>query len=403
MNKKSVFVFATLFCAVSYVSAQTVIQIPDSQNLSTSNNVTVADGSVISTNGSLIVFEGELIYTETVTAEADNDGRLLAATQLTVQMDLFESLPDTSLLSTAQAGVIGLLNESSLTEGTLYALTVNSSSELEWVQLLDASNQPIPVVEDTSYNITVILRYPSGTYMDHTYNVTIVPSDSSSSIIYSQSVDSASKVAGSFSSVTLAGKGSVAALTTETGDMAPLSSQIDFAVYYNRGEFIVDIYTANENGSGEIDVYALIDNDWVWIGSVTASGTGDNHYQLTVSGLEVGESYRFKVIDEEENEHISANEIEVKSIVMQAVQFDLETIIIQLNSEPGAWYQVLTAADVNTPLENWSVEPVQVNVDGEWSDFMSEFQGLRDVNQTQIRVPKNKNKAFFKVILDRDR
>jgi hypothetical protein len=393
---KAIF-FAVLFTA-GFACAETV-SVDDSYSSAT-HTFTVADGTSVTTQDVFIVFSGELINEADVTASDDGDGRYLASIQLYLEMELFEGAPDPSVYDTAQAGVIALLNESSTTEGTLYGLTRDTSNDLVWEQLLDDSNNPIPINVGTTNVLTIILRYPDGnSYTDYEYVVTLAPADDPSSSISSQNITSPDTGDTGINSVQLVGDGSLTTYSSTSGDPAPLSAQIDFSVYYSNGEFLVNIFTVDENGSGELEVWAEIDGSWVLLGSVQAIGYDNNQYQLVVSGLSVGESYRFRVIDEEDQIHTSFGAIEVKSIQMQAVTLDMDTFSIRFNSESGKRYKVVTSADMNKPVAEWSVSEVQVYGPNGWTDFVPEFQGVPESDQTVVRVPRTSDAAFFKVLL----
>ena len=398
IKKLCVALSASLVAAL--VSAQTTVDIPDTYDGAKSNTFTVVAGTIVSTNGVLVVFEGELTMTTNITAVVDNsNGKVLASTQLYVQMQLFEDLPDVTSFTNSQAAVLAVFDDSSSTDGTLYGLSDIGGGVIQWVQLTnDVTLVPIPVTISQTNLITIILRYPDGgSYSDYEYTVSVSPLSDPADQVTSLNLNSPVSGHDGINGLSLMGEGSIASLSSVAGDPAPLSSRVDFSVYYSNGEFLVDIYTIDENGSGQLEVYAFIGGQWVRIGTADAVGSGSNHYQLTVSGLQVGESYLFKVIDEEGRTHQSLGEIEVKNIQMQAVQLQLDTFIIQFNSEEGKSYKLLISSDVAAPINEWTVESVQVNGPEGWSASVSEFQGMGDF--TQIRVARNRDKAFFKVVL----
>lgn len=385
------------------VMGQTTVNIPDTYDPGISNAFDVADGTLVSTNGVLVVFEGELSLDTNITADVDsNNGKVLASTQLYVQMKLFDTLPSVESFTNSQAAALAVFDSGSTNNGTLYGLTTVGGVS-SWVQLTNnVTSSPMAVTAGATNLVTVIIRYPDGgSYTDHEYTVSLsTPADPDQ--ITSQVLTSAVTTESGITGLSVEGEGAMASTSSTAGDPAPLSSRVDFSVYFNNGKFVVDIYTVDENGSGQLEVYAWIDGQWKLIGTADAVGSGNNHYRLNVSDLTVGESYRFKVVDEEGRVHLSDGEIEVKSIVMQAVQLGLDTFIIQFNSEEGKSYKLLISSDVSTPLDQWTVESVQVNGPEGWSGFMDEFQGTANSAQTQIRVPKNLDKAFFKVVLIQD-
>lgn len=373
------------------------VEIPDTLNPSTKYDFVVADKTVVSTNGVLVVFEGELTFADNIPAGAYND-KVLASTQMYVQMKLFDELPEVDIFTNAQAAVLGVLNSGSTKEGTLYAL--NGRNPSEWQQLTNNA-APIPVFAGATNLITIVLRYPGTGYTSYEYTVAIsTPSAPAQKV--SQVLTSPISTATGITKLSVVGEGALASVASRSGDPSPLSASVDFSVYQSAdGLFLVDIYTVDEKGTGNLEVYALINGQWVSIGTAAAVGTGSNHYQFSVSGLIVGESYLFKVVDEEGREHLSNGAIEVKAIVMDAVRLELDTFIIAFNSEDGRRYKLLISSDMSTPLESWTAESVQVYGDLGWSAAIDIFQGAAG-GRTQIRVPKNGEKAFFKVVLIND-
>jgi len=374
------------------------VGIPDTLDPTQTNSFVVADGTLVSTNGIVIVFEGQLTFETNITAVAD-DGRMLASTQLYVQMKLFDALPAVEAFTNAQAAVLGVFDNGSSTVGTLYALS-GSGAAASWQQLTNSA-APIAVYEGATNLITVVLRYPGVDYTSYEYTVALsTPVDPAQTV--SQLLTSPVSTENGITGLSVVGEGGLVSVASTAGDPAPLSARVDFSIYQSAdGLFLVDIYTVDENGAGSLDVYAWIDGQWLLIGTAGAVGSGSNHYQFTVSGLTVGASYLFKVVDEEGRAHLSNGAIEVKSLVMDAVQLNLETFVIEFNSEAGRSYRVLIASDVAAPAADWTVEDVQVNGDQGWSQAMETFQGSAG-GRTQIRVPKNRVKAFFRIILIND-
>ncbi|MFO7938012.1 MAG: hypothetical protein R6V06_10475 [Kiritimatiellia bacterium] len=386
-----------------YVLADTV-DVPDTYG-DTSNTFDVAEGTVVDTNGVLIVYEGELSLTTNIVAETDSEGRLLASTQVNIEMTLFTELPEVDLFTNAQATVVGLLNESSTTDGTLYALA-DVDGTASWVQLTNsATSTPMEIAANTTNLITVVMRYPNETYTDYEYTVAISEYDSqtneSGEQTVSQTLSSVIQDESPYgiNEISLVGEGAIASLSSTSGDPAPLSASVDFAVYQStNGLFVVKLYTVDENGGGNLDVYAKIDDQWVLLGSVPADGS--NVYTLTVSGLTLGESYYFKVVDEEDRTHYSQDTITVKNIEMKAVSLDLDTFTIKFNAEANRTYQVVISPDLSAPLSEWEVESVEVYIPAtsSWSSPMTRFNGSSE-GTTHIRVPRNAAKAFFKILM----
>ncbi len=378
------------------VAMGATVGIPDTLDPTVTNEFVLADGTLVSTNGVLIVFEGQLTFDTNITAVVDGSDRVLASTQLYVQMKLFDSLPSVESFTNAQAAVLGVFDNGSSTVGTLYALN-GSGTSASWLQLTNAA-APIAVSEGATNLITVVLRYPGTGFTSYEYTVALSSPDAPTQIV-SQTLTSPLTTETGITGLSVVGEGGLVSVASTAGDPAPLSARVDFSIYQSAdGLFLVDIYTVDENGSGNLEVYAWIDGEWVLIGTAVAVGSGSNHYQFTVSGLTVGDSYLFKVVDEEGRAHLSNGEIEVKSLEMDAVQLTLETFVIEFNSEDGQSYSLLIASDVAAPAESWTVEEVQVNGDQGWTQSMTTFQGSAG-GRTQIRVPRNREKAFFRIIL----
>ncbi|MDA3926637.1 MAG: hypothetical protein PF904_18275 [Kiritimatiellae bacterium] len=394
--------FSLVILFFAEVSFSTTVDIPDILDDSVTNAFDIIDGTAISTNGIVIVFEGELSLMESVTPSLNIDSKLLASTQLYVQMNLFDVLPDVDSFTNAQAAVLAVFDESSNTTGTLYAIT-GSGASATWMQLTNNA-APIAVVEGATNLISVVLRYPYTSPEFTTYEYTVILSTSGEEAsVGSQNLISPLSTEDVINSLSVLGEGGLVSTTSVSGDTEPLSSQVDFSVYQStNGVFQVNLYTTNENGSGLLKVYAYIDGAWVFLGSVQAEGMGDNSYQIPVTSgvLELGQFYQFKVVDEEDRTHTSYGEIEVKSIQMGAVKLTLETFQISFNSEDLKRYKLLISSDINAPLEDWRVEDdVQVYFGTNWYSVNenNEFQGTG--SKTLISVPRTQTNAFFKIIL----
>jgi hypothetical protein len=151
-----------------------------------------------------------------------------------------------------------------------------------------------------------------------------------------------------------------------------------------------------------ITVYALINGVWTPVGSVQAIGSGSNRYFVNATGLPVGQSYWFKIVDEANHTHTSATPVEVRSIRMEAVALTLETMRVTFNSEFGRTYQVKVSESLSLPVDQWKAEYVSVldPETGTWSGYSNEGFQAPPGEQTAIQIPKGgKNKAFFKIML----
>jgi hypothetical protein len=162
-----------------------------------------------------------------------------------------------------------------------------------------------------------------------------------------------------------------------------------------------DIYTVGERGTMPIKLYAWIDGAWVLVGTVeNVYGDGDHKYHIVLTGLTPGQSYQFRVIDEVGHEFTLSQSYEVKTITIgEAVvgtvaDLEMQMLTVTFNTEPGRTYQVKISPELAAPAGEWTVEDVYLDSLGE---FVSEFTATG--SQTQVRIPINTYKAFFRIYM----
>jgi len=182
-------------------------------------------------------------------------------------------------------------------------------------------------------------------------------------------------------------------------DEYPLSTALDLVAYASGNGVLVDLWTVNEAGLGDIVVYAWLGGDWVEVGRVPSeqvAGEGSNRYTLSTTGLSADGAYRFKVIDEAGHVHYSGGEIAVQAIRLAAVRLDMQTLTLTFNTEKGRRYRVKASTD----LVNWSDEYASFPNARGWSAYSAE-PFTANGTSIQIRVPVNgRRQAFFKVVRD---
>ncbi len=355
-----------------------------------------------STNGTLIVFEGELqaAFSVTNAYNATSDA-YLASLQMLTQIRLFDTLPTASEVGDVQGAVAALRDSPEATTGTYYVWGV-SNSVLTWMRLW-TTNTPattFAVNENETNYVTFVFSYPTNSD-PVTYQVFI--GDLGDVVMEpSLPVTSATAETNGINSVSLLGVGALSAVASSSGSTSPLSTAVDFSVYAVTNGIRMDIYTTGESGKNAITVYALINGEWTVVGTIPKEevvGYGNNHYTIMASGLTVGESYWFKIEDEANHTHSSPTAIQVRSIQMEAVRLDLETLQVTFNTEYGRQYRVMVSESLSAPLAQWTAASVRRYVNGAWTSCTNTPFMAGPEAQTVIQIPLDKNKAFFKVIL----
>lgn len=107
-----------------------------------------------------------------------------------------------------------------------------------------------------------------------------------------------------------------------------------------------------------------------------------------------GESYMFRIEDEVGHTFVLSEPLQVKVITVgeTAVEtvMEMKMLSVVFNTEAGRRYQVKVSDSLTSG--EWAVENVYIN-----GGFTEEFTASGA--QTQIRIPINKNKAFFRIFM----
>ena len=186
--------------------------------------------------------------------------------------------------------------------------------------------------------------------------------------------------------------------------VSALSTEIAIKAYAEKGKEFIDISTVNENGNNDIEIYALINGEWVMVAMLPSEdiiGFGSNSYTVEADGLIPNKSYKFKIIDETGHIFEMDSPVKVEKVRIRAVKTSLgpKTFTMTFSTEPYVWY-VLNVSHSLAADAKWKTEYVQVVhpafPDGV-SDFCMEFQGAPD-GTTTLQVPRNNKKAFFKLV-----
>ncbi len=179
----------------------------------------------------------------------------------------------------------------------------------------------------------------------------------------------------------------------------PLSTALDVSLYATGdGGVMIELWTVNEAGQGDIVIYAWIDNAWAEVGRVPGDqvrGDGSNRYTVLASGLTPGASYNLKIIDEVGHVHESGGPLAVRAIRMEAVRLNMQTLSVSFRTEEGRRYTVM----VSTDLVTWAPEYVSFPTVTGWSEYTDEPFTARGP-RTEVLVPVNgRAKAFFKAVM----
>ena len=395
---KSFFIFCVLFLGLSSVcleaEAQGAFTLTNSNDAST-QVFTNSLGTAVLTNG-MIVFEGQLDAAMSVVAATDGSGRLLASVQLLAQIKLFDELPSSNEVGTAQGAVAALRDGIGLTTGKYFAWG-STNNVMEWVPLLQTNSTLFAVTEGATNYITFIFNYTLPAPV--TYQVFI--GETPDVHVPSLPVTSLTTETDSINGVSLLGTGALQTYGTASGSPGPLSSSVSLSVYATSKGVLMVVDTVNEQDTGrDIIVKAKINGVWTEIGRKTADGSA--HYEIYDNNglLTVGGSYEFKVIDELGNEHTLGQEVEVKTIKMDSVTLEPSTLRVSFNTESGKAYQVFVAESLDSQV--WTAAVVYYpKANGEEGYSSEPFTA--NSSSTTVRIPLGENeerkpKAFFKII-----
>jgi hypothetical protein len=339
----------------------------------------------------MIVFEGQLDADITVNATAGTNGYSLASLQLLTQIKLFDELPASNEVGTAQGAVAALRDAPESTTGTFYVWgsTNTVTPVMEWVPLYQSDGTtPFAVTDGSTNYITFVFNY---TY--DRYQVFIGPTPTTqvaSEAVTSLTMDGENGIDG----VSLLGVGGLEEFSTASGVVGPLSSTIGFSVYATADGILLILDPVNEQGSGWFTVFANIGGNWVEVGKVQADGSGHYEFLAYPGLLQVGQSYAFKVIDEIGNPHELADPVAIKSIKMESVVMEPDVMVVTFNTEAGKSYQVISAESLSAAT--WTASAIYFPVaGGNWGYGSEPFTA--GGTSTTVRIPRNTEKAFFKI------
>ncbi|MDD3545909.1 MAG: hypothetical protein PHG96_11220 [Kiritimatiellae bacterium] len=350
----------------------------------------------------MIVFEGELVADMAVSA-ALTGGKWLASVQVVVQIKLFEELPGSEDVGAGVQGAVMALNDDpgdpGVTTGTFYAYGAGG-----WVQLTNSySHLPYTTYENKTNIVTMIFDYTAAPAI--TYYVDIGNPEPANQV--SQEITSPVTDESGINSISLSGSGAleVDGLSATGGSTAPLSLGMSLSVYYAGTGVWARVSTVSEEGHDPIRIYADINGDGKFdenemVGIIyNTHGDGFDHvYTVPLGGLVPGESYFFSILDDEGHTFVMSEPVLVK--VIQVGETAVETVMemkmlsVLFNSEPGRRYQVKISESLDSAA-SWTV--ADVYIDG---GFTNEFAAAGE--QTQIRIPINKTKAFFRIFMLED-
>lgn len=391
---------ALLLC--HQVSAETYV-LTNTVNSSQSVTFTNTTGAAYSTNGTMVVFEGQLDADWSVPKSLDpTSGKYLASVQLLTQIKLYDELPASNDVGSVQGAVVALRDSAGSSNGTYYVWGVTNGNVLAWMPLLSTNGTAFTVVEGATNYITFVFSYPA-TADPVQYKVFIGAGDTG---IMNPSVwiTSPTTETSGITSVSLVGSGTLEQVAATSGSAVSLSSSISFDVYYASNTVFGVITTQSEQGTNPITVYAYINGQWVAVGSFTPQGEGSHTYCFPLTGLVPGQSYKFKVVDEEGHEFYSTDSQLVRTItigdsyVSMAADLQMRMMNVTFNTEKGKWYQVRVSSDLSASADQWTVENVRhyKTSTGSFGSLTNEFSA-GDGDQSVIQIPVNKDKAFFKI------
>lgn len=339
-------------------------------------------------DGTMIVFEGQLDADITVNATAGTNDYLLASLQLLTQIKLFDELPASNEVGTAQGAVAALRDAPESTTGTFYVWG-STNTVMEWVPLYQSDGTtPFAVTDGSTNYITFVFNYTHDRYQ-----VFIGPTPTTQ--VASEAVTSLTMVGeNGIDGVSLLGVGGLEEFSTASGVVGPLSSTIGFSVYATADGILLILDPVNEQGSGWFTVFANIGGNWVEVGKVQADGSGHYEFLAYPGLLQVGQSYAFKVIDEIGNPHELADPVAIKSIKMESVVMEPDVMVVTFNTEAGKSYQVISAESLSAAT--WTASAIYFPVaGGNWGYGSEPFTA--GGTSTTVRIPRNTEKAFFKI------
>jgi hypothetical protein len=358
-----------------------------------------------STNGTMVVFEGQLDSTFNVTSAFNEvSGLYLASLRLLTQIELFDELPTSNEVGDVQGAIAALRVAPASSDGIYFAWGI-SNAVATWVPLMNTNGTQFAVRDGETNYVTFVFSYPTDA-SPVTYQV-FIGDVLDAEMTPSETLTSPTAETNGITSLSMLGVGGVQEVGSASGSPAPLSASVSLSVYYASNSVCADIYTVSERGTMPIKVYAWINGAWVLVGTVdNVFGEGDHKYHIILTGLTPGQSYQFRVIDEVGREYTLSQPYEVKAITVGdaaiesvvVAEMEMQMLTVTFNTEAGRRYQVKISENLAAPVGQWTVEDVYLDSVG---GFVTEFTAGVGT-QTQIRIPVNKNKAFFRIYMLED-
>jgi hypothetical protein len=184
----------------------------------------------------------------------------------------------------------------------------------------------------------------------------------------------------------------------------PLSTQIDLRAYDSGNGIMLELSTADENGSGDIEIYAWLSGKWHLVAVVDSAevvGFEANTYIVEATGLTAGRSYKIMIIDEAGHIFDPVNPVKVERNKLKTVytRITAEHFTMVFETTPGKWYVVQYSNSLNEHAK-WKNEYVQIIHDtfpDGVSDYLVTFQGAPE-GQTKVRIPKCHQRAFYRIV-----
>jgi len=85
-------------------------------------------------------------------------------------------------------------------------------------------------------------------------------------------------------------------------------------------------------------------------------------------------------------------------LTVKAVRLEMNTLRLSFNTQPGRSYVVKVCEDLSAPDSEWTVEYASQQKGKGWAEYSNQ-PFVADGDQTAVRVPVNRNKAFYKIVM----
>ncbi len=175
----------------------------------------------------------------------------------------------------------------------------------------------------------------------------------------------------------------------------PLSAALDVDFFATASGVVIELWTTDEEGLGDVVVYAKVRGEWVEAGRLRTDdmvGSGSNRYEIRAEGLEIGGAYHLMVIDEVGNVHFSGAPVPVRAMRMGAMRLGRDVVTLSFGVEPGRRYVIESSSDLRT----WTTEPASRQAGGAWSAYSLAPFAVQG-RTVEVRVPKNgRSRAYFR-------